>query len=241
MTTPLSWDTPGLLWDSAHSWDSAAAAPPRTMSTIKAITDFTGESNLALKAIAEAIHTNMTLNAATFPNPTVTMVVLNTQITDYTTKLAATASRTPSDLIAFDAAREVLEESLRGLGNYVNSVALGSAAIVVQSGFPSYDTTRVPDYTPPDAPQNLRVTHGELSGSLIVRYKPERSGSTNEIQVHLGDPNDEAGWMQKLILKGAKGEITGLPPGVIVWVRVRSVGLKGVMGVWSDPAQIRTL
>jgi hypothetical protein len=74
-----------------------------------------------------------------------------------------------------------------------------------------------------------------------VRYKPERRGSTNEIQVNLGDPNTESAWVQKLLIPGGKAEISGFAPGIIVWVRVRSVGLKGVMGVWSDPAQIRTL
>ena len=27
-------------------------------------------------------------------------------------------------------------------------------------------------------------------------------------------------------------------PGTVIWVRVRTVGLKGVMGAWSDPAKI---
>jgi hypothetical protein len=27
----------------------------------------------------------------------------------------------------------------------------------------------------------------------------------------------------------------------VVWVRVRTVGLRGVMGAWSDPAQLRVL
>jgi hypothetical protein len=27
-------------------------------------------------------------------------------------------------------------------------------------------------------------------------------------------------------------------PGTVIWVRVRTVGLKGVMGTWSDPAKI---
>ena len=35
--------------------------------------------------------------------------------------------------------------------------------------------------------------------------------------------------------------LTGLTPGLLLWVRVRTVGLKGVMGAWSDPAQIRVL
>jgi hypothetical protein len=94
--------------------------------------------------------------------------------------------------------------------------------------------------TLPDAPQNLRLFHSELSSVIAVRFKPERSTSSNEAQVNLGDPNDEAGWIQKPLIRGGKAELTGLAPSIVVWVRVRTIGLKGVMGVWNDPAQIRT-
>jgi hypothetical protein len=94
--------------------------------------------------------------------------------------------------------------------------------------------------TLPAAPQNLRLFHSELSGVITVRFKPERSPSSNEVQVNLGGPNDEAGWVQKPLIRGGKAELTGLAPGIVVWVRVRTIGLNGVMGVWNDPAQIRT-
>ena len=45
----------------------------------------------------------------------------------------------------------------------------------------------------------------------------------------------------KGLFQGGHAEIDGLTPGGIVWVRVRTVGLRGVMGAWSDPAQIRVL
>ena len=32
--------------------------------------------------------------------------------------------------------------------------------------------------------------------------------------------------------------ISDLTPGSTVWVRVRTVGLKGIMGAWSHPAKI---
>jgi hypothetical protein len=35
--------------------------------------------------------------------------------------------------------------------------------------------------------------------------------------------------------------MSGFTPGVVVWVRVRTVDLRGVMGAWSDPAQLRVL
>jgi hypothetical protein len=63
----------------------------------------------------------------------------------------------------------------------------------------------------------------------------------NEVHTTTADPNDEASWTQYGIFHGNKAVLTGLTPGLLFWVRVRTVGLKGVMGAWSDPAQIRVL
>ncbi len=65
--------------------------------------------------------------------------------------------------------------------------------------------------------------------------------STNEVQTTTGDPNVDANWQTKGIFQGGRAEMSGFTPGVIIWVRVRTVGLKGVMGAWSDPAQIRVM
>jgi hypothetical protein len=40
---------------------------------------------------------------------------------------------------------------------------------------------------------------------------------------------------------GGKATIGSLTPGAWVWFHVRTCGLKGVMGTWSDPAQIRVV
>ena len=65
--------------------------------------------------------------------------------------------------------------------------------------------------------------------------------AVGNVQANTGDPNNEADWQTKGIFKGGRAELDGFTPGTLVWVRVRSVGLKGVMGVWSDPAQIRVM
>ncbi|MCA9449994.1 MAG: hypothetical protein KC931_22930, partial [Candidatus Omnitrophica bacterium] len=63
----------------------------------------------------------------------------------------------------------------------------------------------------------------------------------NEVQVATGDPSEESAWETWGYFPGGRAELTGLPSGALIWVRVRSVGLKGVMGAWCDPAQIRVL
>lgn len=241
MPLPLTWDMPGLTWDSGALWDGVAGSSKRNTMNMKAIVNFAGYTAAELGPVAQSIHDKMTLNAATFTTPPVTMAALQTKITTYDQKLVARASRATADVVAFNEARDALEEDLSTLGNYVNSKASGDVVIVEQSGFPSYDTDRAPDTTPPEAPQQLRLRQGDVSGTIIARYKPRRQPSTNEVQINTGDPNNEANWQMKGIFQSGKAELGGLTPGVVVWVRVRTVGLKGVMGAWSDPAQIRVL
>lgn len=241
MPAPLTWDTPGLTWDSGATWDGVSAHKPKSMSNIKAIIDFSGYTAAELGPIGHNIHDKMTTNAATFTTPAVSMASLQTQITAYDAKLIARASDAKSDILAFNDARNTLEQTLGVLGNYVNGVAKGDAMIVDKSGFPSYDTARTPNTAPPAAPADLRLRQGDLSGSLVARYKPDRQSSTNEVQINTGDPNTEADWHTKGMYQGGRAEMDGFTPGVVVWVRVRTVGLKGVMGAWSDPAQIRAL
>lgn len=241
MPTPYTYDTPGLFYDSFVTWDGFAANKPKSMSTTKAIIDFSGYTAAELGPTAHSIHDNMTANAATFTAPIVTMASLQTQITAYDAKLIARASNAKSDIIAFNNARTVLEDTLGVLGNYVNSIAKGDPAIVDKSGFPSYDTTRPAHTGAPNAPSDLRLRQGDLSGGIVARYKPDRQGSTNEVQTNTADPNTEASWRTKGLYQGGRAEMDGFTPGGVLWVRVRTVGLKGVMGAWSDPGQIRVL
>ncbi len=241
MPAALSWDSPSLFWDSSASWDGVTAPLRKAMNNTKAIIDFSDYTAAELGPVAQIIHDKMLLNAATFTDPTITMAALQTLITTYDQKLVARASRASADVLAFNEAREALEEPLGKLGVYVNLVADGDPVIVEKSGFPSYDTTHTPDTNPPAAPTNARVAHGTLSGSVVMRYKPERPGTTNEVQANTGDPNDEAGWHQKGMFKGGRAEMGGFTPGAMLWLRVRTVGNRGVMGAWSDPVQIRVV
>jgi hypothetical protein len=84
----------------------------------------------------------------------------------------------------------------------------------------------------------LRLRQGDLSGSAIARYQASRSNSINQVQTCIGDPNVEANWKDAGMFSGGKATIRGITPGTTVWVRVRTAGLKGIMGAWSAPAKI---
>ena len=85
---------------------------------------------------------------------------------------------------------------------------------------------------------DVRLRQGDLSGSFVARYKPARAASMNQVQTCTGNPNVEANWRDAGMFSGGKATISGITPGTVLWVRVRTVGLKGLMGAGSDPAKI---
>ena len=205
---------------------------------MKAIIDFSGYTGPELLPVSRAIHDAMVLAAATFSAPPTPMPAFKTLTDDFEEKLTAKTSGAFADTIAFNIARDALEEALRGLGNYVNTVAKGDPGIVAASGFPTYETTRPVNYAPPAAPQNVVLRQGDVSGSALFRYRPERQPSMNEVQTCTSDPNIETNWKTAGLFSGGKANLNGFAPGTTVWVRVRTAGIKGVMGAWSDPAKI---
>ncbi len=211
------------------------------MTNTKAIIDFSSYTAAELGPLAQHIHDELVANVAVFATPTVAMPAFATLIATYNTKLVARESRASADIIAFNNAREALETGLNRLGNYVNDVAQGDSLIVEQSGFPGYLTQRSADTSAPVAPENLRLRHGDVSGSILARYRAQRQPSTNEVQINTGNPNTQADWRAAGIFQGQKAELTELTPGTKAWVRVRTAGLRGVMGAWSDTAQLMVI
>jgi hypothetical protein len=111
-------------------------------------------------------------------------------------------------------------------------VAKGDPGIVDASGFPSYSNVRMPDFSAPAAPANVRLRHGEVSDSIRMRYQPDRQKSMNEVQQCLAERGGELDARRPLRRQG-KADLNGYLPGSTLWLRVRTCGLKGVMGASS--------
>jgi hypothetical protein len=80
------------------------------------------------------------------------------------------------------------------------------------------------------------IPSSQSRGLQIIR--PPRCRSVNEAAVCTSDPNLETNWNPAGIFHSGKATLTGFVPGTSVWTRFRTVGLKNVMGAWSDPAKI---
>jgi hypothetical protein len=213
--------------------------PAEAMKKTKAIVDFTDYKASEFGAIARTIQKKLEENAPAFPQPPLAVATLHTLVEEYATRLVARASRATADVIALRAKRRELESALRSLGHYVNLVAKGDALVVERSGFPVYTTGAPIDPAPPAAPTDLRLVRGILSGTAVARYRAISPTRPNEVETTTGDPNDESAWTRYGIFPRGRAELSGFAPGALLWVRVRTLGLKGVMGPWSDPAQVR--
>jgi hypothetical protein len=205
----------------------------------KAITDFSGYAGSVLITTSQTIHDAMVPIMAQFPKCPITMADFQTLIDTCNTALIKKASKAIADTNAFNVARAALEgDGLAAIGGCVNTVAKGNETVILSTGFPYYETGSSPDYSAPEAPTNLVLRQGDNSGEAVARFRPKRRNSMNEVQTCTGDPNVEANWKTIGTFSGGKATLTGIIPGTTIWVRVRTLGLKNVIGAWSETGKI---
>ena len=209
---------------------------------IKAVINFSGYADGDLGPTAQGCHDGLLANPIPFTTPIPTLAVLLTQINSYTGALA-TARTAPSqaNTLTKNNARVALQSTLSLLGNYVNSIAQGDPVIITLSGFPSYNTIPGPIPSVRPAPQYLVLKQGTASGSFGVSFTPYMSNDSQQVQTSLTDPGIDANSTQAAILKNGSGTLTGFTPGVVVYVRVRSISPANVNGAWSDLSHLRVI
>ena len=211
------------------------------MNTYKVVINYTNLYNAQLGVLAKTAHENFTANATTFPSPPQAMVDFLDQITDFESKLVQRQSRAIQDVAAMKVARLAMLQALRQLANYANSVAEGQLEIVMLTGMPFYSTQRNSYPSPPAAPTNLRLRRGNGPGSLVLRFTPPPGRVSNEVEVNLNDPNVSSEWQSRGIFQTSVVPLDGFASGIVVRVRVRSIGPDARQGLWSSEADIRTL
>ena len=225
----------------SHHPRDCDSTPTDTVMSLRARIYFDELPSPELKTQAQIIHNGLAAHPDLFPNLPISLPDFQAQINDFNIKLQERQSGATAAVAALRQAHVALAQTLRTLGQHMNIVALTHPNWVERIGFPTYATRRPPDYTPPPAPQTLVLRHGTLSGTLKARFHPSRRRSVNEVQICLGNPDREENWTRACYASSSKADLQNLPPGALVWVRVRTLGLKGLFGPWSDPAQIRAI
>jgi hypothetical protein len=145
-----------------------------------------------------------------------------------------------------DQARERLTRSLQRLAGFVELVANGEQEVLESSGF---EIRRDPGRTAGSSsggssalrinpPEGFRVGRGPHTGSLEVDASPQRGAIAYEIQITRGDPSQEEGWKQALIVPKVRHLLIDKLPAGVTWVRLRAVGVNGEVGPWTSPISV---
>ena len=210
------------------------------MAYYKARVDYSKESDGNLGGPAHTIHDDLVTNAATFPSLPIAMPAFLTLVEDWESALGDSLKGGVDRTTLKNNARAALEDALYRLGTYVNLVAQGDKATIDLSGFESYSTDRVQSSGGVTfIPQNVRWEDGTVSGAAVLRWRGDGKKSLYEVHTCTGDPNTEANWNYRGSFSGGRADLEGFTPGTVIWGRVRTIGLGGEVGGWSDPAQKR--
>jgi len=86
----------------------------------------------------------------------------------------------------------------------------------------------VPASASESRPQDVQVTHGNVSRKMVLKCKAHRGAAMLEVQF-TEDPSSEENWVRAtdLYTKASKMEVSGLQPGKRYYFRVRYLGDNG--------------
>jgi hypothetical protein len=177
---------------------------------------------------AQAIHDTMEANAKTLTNPSPVLTVLQTHITDLSTKEAATKSRTTGAVADRDAALKVVADDLSSERAYVETLVNAdpaNAVVIAQDAGMSLRKSSA------HSKPVLAAKHGTVSGTVQVIAKAIKGGKTNEWQYSLDGGKT---WIDMPPTTKANTAVTNLTPGVTVTFRQRAITKTGLTD-WSQP------
>lgn len=235
---PLTWEST-FRWNSRDGlgrvlvWNGSYQTNKPKMKTHSALS-FTTLKDGDVGGFGMGVHDGLTENAELFVTPDIAPAELLTTINTYVSALGATTNRGKEETLAKNNAREALEDMLRTLASYVDSIAKGDPAIIMKAGFVPTGMSAHPndsDITL-DKPVIVSIRNG-ISGQLLVRVKTAGRPHAFEGQVR----NGTGGWQTAGVSTQAREiDLNGLTPGMTYDIRVRGVGPDNTYSDWSDPS-----
>lgn len=183
---------------------------------------------------------------ANFPEPFMapapSLAQLNADLSALQAAVTAVSARDLSRIQQRGAAATTLATDLLRLARYVELVADGDSVKLQSSGFTI--RTRAPKRTVFDAlpaPSAPTLSHGALSGQIMVRAARLGGAASYEVQLTAADPTAEASWTDAGTYKNCSHILLqGLTPGKTYSVRLRGIGSAGP-GSWSDAVSLMAM
>ena len=151
-----------------------------------------------------------------------------------TAALSATGPGAAAQLAAAD---DALSITLGNLADGANKTANVTDADLAGTGFPQVKQ-RVQLTEPPPAPENLRLRHGQMPGSVDGACDPIAGGNVRSYEGQWALDANSGPWSETLTFPNSRAlRFTDLARGKDTWFRIRARNTIGA-GPWSDPATI---
>lgn len=170
-------------------------------------------------------------NNAAFPNLPVTLAVLGGQRTAFHNAIAASIQGGLQLTAAKNAARTVMDNSLRSIAAYVQSIAASDLTLLLSSGFEakSSNRTSVPLATPAivtidnSATEKFTVRLAPVNNAAAYQIRYNSTGTSNPVPVTVESTSTRA------VL------VPDLTPGTVYSLQVRAIGGSTGYSEWSNP------
>lgn len=169
--------------------------------------------------------------SSNFPNPVVSMAALAAIIAAFQEALTAVQEGGRTAIAMKDKIRAQLDQALRQLAIYVQTVADGDPSIVTSSGFQTRKQTSSPQ--PQPAGPGIRKILNGASGELLIYIKAEAYAKTYNLRFGPVSTDPESWTVRNVAGVKSAVSIKGLTPGVVYGFQVQALGNNGLTG-WSD-------
>ncbi|MEY2564375.1 MAG: hypothetical protein QOH88_2568 [Verrucomicrobiota bacterium] len=183
--------------------------------------------------LGNAVVTNMT-GKPIWAGLAALLTQLSLNITAVTNAMAATGPGAAAQLAAAD---DALSITLGNIADAANRTPAVTDADLAGTGLPQMKQ-RVQLTEPPPAPQNLRLRHGQMPGSVEGAVDPIPGGNVRSYEGQWAPDPNAGPWSDILTFPNSRAlKFSDLARGKDTWFRIRARNTVGA-GPWSDPATI---
>lgn len=195
---------------------------------------FTRLSDSALVPFTKNALDQLTDNPG-FPNPPSPLTAISAALDAFVAALAVSKEGGKKATVEKDNARNALEQLLRPLAAYIQTVAGNDLALLLSSGFEALSTNRAQVPLPKPV---IESVENPASTQLALRLQPVYTSRAYEVRVSYGT----SGWQTAGVFTQARRIILeDLTPGTTYTVQARAIGGSTGSSDWSDPVSHMSL
>ena len=202
--------------------------------SIKVLGGFYRKSPNESLEYAKAVHAGIFADPIDYPTPPVDEPTYKANIDDLSAKITAALDGGQKAIAARNHQVTVVNKMTAELGHYVESACGNNMPTFLKSGFQPKSTTKV--IKPPVSQWIRAVAPGRISGQLYLLLMAVVAAAAYEIRYAVTVNGTPGPWQTQLVTKTRPATtLSGLTPGALYTIQVRSFNDATGFTDWSDP------